>query len=227
MPEAVLSCSGLRKAFRTPGGELPVLCGVDLELQAGETVAVTGESGAGKSTLLQVLGGLDRADAGELRWEGARVDGLSGRELARRRAASLGFVFQSYQLMPELDARENVALARRVAGLGGEREALADADRLLASVGLAERTRHSPAALSGGECQRVALARALANQPRILLADEPTGNLDERSGALVMDLLLALARERGAAVLLVTHSAAHAARCSRRLALRGGLLAPA
>lgn len=226
MPEAVLRCSGLRKGYRSPSGELPVLRGVDLELAAGETVAVTGESGAGKSTLLQVLGGLDRADGGELWWGGERVDALDGRELARRRAGSLGFVFQSYQLMPELDARENVALALRVAGLSGRREALASADRLLASVGLAARARHLPSALSGGECQRVALARALANRPRILLADEPTGNLDEASGAAVMDLLLGLAREQGAAVLLVTHSRSHADRCARRLVLRGGVLGP-
>ena len=224
MPEPVLRCSGLRKAYRSPSGELPVLRGVDLELAAGETVAVTGESGAGKSTLLQVLGGLDCADGGELWWGGERVDVLGGRELARRRAGSLGFVFQSYQLMPELDARENVALALRVAGLSGRREALASADRLLASVGLAARARHLPSALSGGECQRVALARALANRPRILLADEPTGNLDEASGAAVMDLLLGLAREQGAAVLLVTHSRSHADRCGRRLVLRGGVL---
>jgi len=226
MPEPVLRCSGLAKAYRSPSGELPVLRGVDLELAPGETVAVTGESGAGKSTLLQVLGGLDRADRGELWWAGERVDGLGGRELARRRAGSLGFVFQSYQLMPELDARENVALALRVAGLAGRREALVAADRLLASVGLAARARHLPSALSGGECQRVALARAMANRPRLLLADEPTGNLDEASGGAVMDLLLGLAREQGAAVLLVTHSRAHADRCARRLVLRGGLLAP-
>jgi lipoprotein-releasing system ATP-binding protein len=227
MPDPVLSCQGLRKAYASPSGELPVLRGVDLALAAGETVAVMGESGAGKSTLLQVLGGLDRPDAGELRWEGARVDGLSGRELARRRAGSLGFVFQSYQLMPELDARDNVALALRIAGGSGRRKALAVADRLLGDVGLGARARHLPSALSGGECQRVALARALANRPRLLLADEPTGNLDEASGSAVMDLLLRLAHDQGVAVLLVTHSTAHAARCSRRLVLRGGVLAPA
>lgn len=227
MPEPVLRCAGLRKAYRSPAGELPVLQGVDLALAPGEVVAVTGESGAGKTTLLQVLGGLDRADAGELWWDGRRVDGLSGRELSRRRGGALGFVFQSYQLMPELDARDNVALAARVA-LGRPRAAaLAEADRLLASVGLAGRGRHLPSALSGGECQRVALARALGTGPRVLLADEPTGNLDEASGAAVMELLLALARERGAAVLLVTHSPSHAARADRRLALRAGLLAPA
>lgn len=226
MPEPVLRCQGLRKAYRSPAGELPVLRGVDLELAPGETVAVMGESGAGKSTLLQVLGGLDRADAGELRWGEVRVDRLTGRALAARRAGFLGFVFQSYQLMPELDARENVALALRIAGACRAREALAAADALLGSVGLAARARHLPSALSGGECQRVALARAMANRPRLLLADEPTGNLDEASGGAVMDLLLGLARERGAAVLLVTHSAAHAARCSRRLVLRGGALLP-
>ncbi len=225
MPEAVLACRGLSKAYRSPAGELPVLRGAELEVARGEVVAITGESGAGKTTLLQVLGGLDRPDAGELLWQGRRVDGLAAGELAARRAA-LGFVFQNYQLMPELDARENVALAARIHGRPA-REALAEADRLLVAVGLAARARHLPATLSGGECQRVALARALVNRPAILLADEPTGNLDEASGAAVMDLLLALARADGAAVLLVTHSAAHAARADRRLALRAGRLAPA
>ena len=225
MPEPVLACRGLAKAYRSPAGELPVLRGADLEVARGEVVAITGDSGAGKTTLLQVLGGLDRADSGELSWQGRRVDGLPAAALAARRAA-LGFVFQNYQLMPELDARENVALAARIHGRPS-REALAEADRLLAAVGLAARARHLPAALSGGECQRVALARALVNRPAILLADEPTGNLDEASGAAVMDLLLALARADGAAVLLVTHSPAHAARADRRLALRAGRLAPA
>ena len=225
MPDPVLACRGLTKAYRSPAGELPVLRGADLEVGGGEVVAITGDSGAGKTTLLQVLGGLDRADSGELSWQGRRVDGLPAGPLAARRAA-LGFVFQNYQLMPELDARENVALAARIHGRPA-REALAEADRLLGAVGLAARARHLPAALSGGECQRVALARALVNRPAILLADEPTGNLDEASGAAVMDLLLGLARADGAAVLLVTHSPAHAARADRRLALRAGRLAPA
>ncbi len=225
MPEPVLACRGLAKAYRSPAGELPVLRGADLEVARGEVVAITGDSGAGKTTLLQVLGGLDRADSGELSWQGRRVDGLPAAALAARRAA-LGFVFQNYQLMPELDARENVALAARIHGRPA-REALAEADRLLAAVGLAARARHLPAALSGGQRQRVALARALVNRPAILLADEPTGNLDEASGAAVMDLLLGLARADGAAVLLVTHSPAHAARADRRLALRAGRLGPA
>jgi len=224
MPDPVLRCAGLRKAYRSPAGEVPVLRGVDLALAPGEVAAVTGDSGAGKTTLLQVLGGLDRADGGELWWDGRRVDGLGARELARRRAGAIGLVFQSYQLMPELDARDNVALAARIAPGRSRAEALAEADRLLAAVGLAARGRHLPAALSGGECQRVALARALVNRPRVLLADEPTGNLDESSGAAAMDLLLSLAREHGAAVLLVTHSPVHAARADRRLVLRGGEL---
>jgi predicted ABC-type transport system involved in lysophospholipase L1 biosynthesis ATPase subunit len=226
MPDIVLACRGLAKAYRTPAGELPVLRGVDLELARGEVVAVTGESGAGKTTLLQVLGGLDVPDAGELAWQGRAVARLPAAERARLRSAAMGFVFQNYQLMPELDARENVALAARIRGRGAA-ESLAAADRLLAAVGLAGRGRHLPSALSGGECQRVALARALVNRPALLLADEPTGNLDEASGAAVMDLLLSLARADGAAVLLITHSAAHAARADRRLALSGGTLRPA
>ncbi len=222
MAEFVLRSLGLTKAYGSSAGPLPILRGIDLSVAAGESVAITGESGAGKTTLLQILGGLDRADAGELWWGSQRVDGLSRSEVTARRT-NLGFVFQNYQLMPELNARENIALAARIQGQSSLR-ALAAADELLARVGLTARALHLPSALSGGECQRVALARALVNRPSLVLADEPTGNLDETTGAAVMDLLLRLVQEQGAGLLLVTHSMKHAARASRQLILQNGTL---
>ncbi len=226
MPEPVLRCSGLAKAHRSAAGALEILRRVDLEVAAGESVSIRGASGAGKTTLLQLLGGLDRADRGELSWSGRRVDGLGAAALAGLRARHVGFVFQNYQLMPELDARDNVALAARIAGASSA-AARARADGLLAQVGLSGRAHHLPSALSGGECQRVALARALANRPPLLLADEPTGNLDEATGAAVMELLLAVCRSSGAALVLVTHSAEFARLADRRLVLRAGELCPA
>lgn len=225
MAEFVLRSVGLTKSYGSAAGPLPILRGIDLTVAAGESVAITGESGVGKTTLLQILGGLDNADAGELWWGSQRVDPLSRREVAARRT-NLGFVFQNYQLMPELNARENVALAARIQGQARS-QALAAADVLLARVGLSARALHLPAALSGGECQRVALARALMNRPALVLADEPTGNLDEITGSAVMDLLLQLVHEQGAGLLLVTHSMKHAARASRRLVLQNGTLHPA
>jgi len=226
MPEPVLHGSGLAKAYRSPSGSIEVLRRVDLRVAPGESVSIRGASGAGKTTLLQVLGGLDRADRGELSWSGRRVDGLSASALAGLRARQVGFVFQNYQLMPELDARDNVALAARIAGAAAD-VARARASELLALVGLSARSAHLPAALSGGECQRVALARALVNRPALLLADEPTGNLDEATGAAVMDLLLSVCRAQGTALVLVTHSADFARLADRQLVLRSGELSPA
>lgn len=226
MPEPVLQCTGLAKAYRSAAGLIEVLRRVDLAVAPSESVSIRGASGAGKTTLLQVLGGLDRADRGELSWSGRRVDGLGASALAGLRARQVGFVFQNYQLMPELDARDNVALAGRIAGASSA-TARARADALLGLVGLSARARHLPAALSGGECQRVALARALVNRPPILLADEPTGNLDEATGAAVMDLLLSVCRAEGTALVLVTHSADFARLAGRQLVLRSGELTPA
>jgi predicted ABC-type transport system involved in lysophospholipase L1 biosynthesis ATPase subunit len=224
----VLEASGLAKSYRMGAERLAVLRGVSLTLRAGETCALMGASGSGKSTLLHLLGLMDRPDAGELRLAGEPVHELSPRRAARVRAARIGFVFQQFQLMHELSALENVLLPRRLAGgapwwsRGAAERAAAQA--ALESVGLGARLRHRPTQLSGGEQQRVAIARALVSRPALLLADEPTGNLDRRTGEEVLALLLARAKERGAAVLLATHDPAVAAACGRTLRLHEGLV---
>ena len=218
----ILEARALTKTFATAGGGIDVLRGVDFCVRAGESVSVRGESGSGKTTLLYLLGGLETPTAGEVRWNGESLRGRSQDWLARGRARGVGMIFQSYHLMPELDAFENVLFARRMAGAvrGCDR---ARAAELLKRVGLADRMRHTPARLSGGECQRVAVARALMNAPRVLLADEPTGNLDERTGEEIMRLLTALTADEGAALVLVTHNAAFAAMTDRALFLRKGV----
>ena len=218
MSDPILTARGLRKTFLSGDRRLEVLTGVDLDVAAGESVSIRGESGSGKSTLLQLLAGLDAPDAGTLAWAGTPDTGT------KRRATCLGIVFQSFYLIPELDARENVLMARRILG-GIDAAARARADELLAKVGLAERMTHLPAQLSGGERQRVAVARALMNSPRLILADEPTGNLDERTGDAVIELLLGLCAETKTSLVLVTHNAAHAQKTHRQLVLRGGTFA--
>ena len=216
MSDVVLSAVGVRKSYPSGDRRIEVLCGVDLRVAAGESVSIRGESGSGKSTLLNLLSGLDAPDAGEIRWDGAAP-------AAGRRARYLGMVFQSFYLIPELDALENILMAGRMLGSPGA-ESRARACDLLKRVGLGGRAEHLPAQLSGGERQRVAVARALMNSPRLLLADEPTGNLDERTGEAVIDLLLGLSRETGTALVLVTHNPAHAARTGRALTLHDGRL---
>ena len=218
MSDPILTACGLRKTFLSGDRRLEVLTGVDLDVAAGESVSIRGESGSGKSTLLQLLAGLDAPDAGTLAWAGTPDTGT------KRRATFLGIVFQSFYLIPELDARENVLMARRILG-GIDAAARARADELLAKVGLAERMTHLPAQLSGGERQRVAVARALMNSPRLILADEPTGNLEERTGDAVIELLLGLCAETKTSLVLVTHNAAHAQKTHRQLVLRGGTFA--
>jgi putative ABC transport system ATP-binding protein/lipoprotein-releasing system ATP-binding protein len=215
--DAVLSARGLRKDYPSGDALLEVLRGVDLEVAAGESVSIRGESGSGKSTLLNLFAGLDAPDAGTVAWAGSADTGAS------RRAAYLGMVFQSFYLVPELDALNNVLLARRILG-GVDRAARDRAHELLGQVGLAGRSHHLPTQLSGGERQRVALARALMNRPRLIVADEPTGNLDERTGNGVVDLLLGLCQSADAALVLVTHNGAHAAKAGRRLVLESGVL---
>jgi putative ABC transport system ATP-binding protein len=207
--------------MRVPGHgrALTILDGVSLEVAAGEVVAVTGPSGSGKSTLLGLIAGLDTPTAGSIAVDGVEVTGLGETALARFRRRTLGFVFQSYHLIPTLTALENVAVPLELAGAP---EPLAAARSRLDEVGLAERIDHYPAQLSGGEQQRVAIARAVALTPPLLLADEPTGNLDSATGAQIVDLLLALNRERGSTLLLVTHDAALAERAGRTIALRDG-----
>jgi predicted ABC-type transport system involved in lysophospholipase L1 biosynthesis ATPase subunit len=215
--DPVLSARGLRKSFRSGDAVLEVLRGVDLEVGPGESVSIRGESGSGKSTLLNLLAGLDAPDSGTVNWDGSPDTG------AARRAAYLGMVFQSFYLVPELDAYGNVLLARRILGKL-DAAARSRARDLLGAVGLADRAHHLPSQLSGGERQRVALARALMNGPRLIVADEPTGNLDERTGNGVIDLLLGLCSSANTALILVTHNAAHAAKTRRSLVLTAGLL---
>lgn len=217
MSEPVLQATALSKTYPSGDRRLDVLRGANLAVAAGESVAITGESGCGKSTLLHLLAGLDTPDSGTVAWAGSPDTGTA------RRAAFLGMVFQSFYLIPELSTLENTLMAARILRAPGAAEHTR-ARKLIARVGLGERTHHMPAQLSGGERQRAAIARALMNSPRLLLADEPTGNLDERTGDAVVELLLSLCRESGTALVLVTHNAAHAAKASRRLTLRAGLL---
>jgi putative ABC transport system ATP-binding protein len=207
--------------MRLDGGGRPVtiLDGVSLDVAAGEVVAVTGPSGSGKSTLLGLIAGLDTPSAGSIAVGGVEITGLGEAALARFRRRTLGFVFQSYHLIPTLTAVENVAVPFELAGVAAP---LAAARSRLGEVGLAARADHYPTQLSGGEQQRVAIARAVALAPPLLLADEPTGNLDSATGAQIVDLLLGLNRERGSTLLLVTHDPALAGRAGRAIVLRDG-----
>jgi ABC-type lipoprotein export system ATPase subunit len=219
----VLRAVGLRKTFRGPDGRpVEVLRGCDVALAPGEQLAVVGRSGSGKSTLLNVLGCLDRADGGEVTFGDARLTGASRRTLARFRGRQLGFVFQAFNLIPELTAWENVLLAGRYVGRP-RAEAERAAAALFERLGLAGRRDHHPPSLSGGEQQRVAFCRAVLNDPPVLLADEPTGNLDADNARVILDELRARARA-GTAVLLVTHSDALAAATDRVLHLVDGRL---
>jgi len=219
MSEVILMARNLSKVVTGAEGALPILQALDLEVRAGDSLAIVGSSGSGKSTLLGLLAGLDLPSAGEVHLAGQRLDALDEDARARLRAERVGFVFQSFQLLDSLTALENVMLPLE---LEGAREARAEASALLARVGLGERLRHYPRQLSGGEQQRVALARAFAPRPSILFADEPTGNLDSRTGNHICDLLFELNRERGTTLVLVTHDERLAARCARQLRLEGG-----
>jgi lipoprotein-releasing system ATP-binding protein len=215
---------GLRKTYQDGVRRVEVLRGVDLDVAPGELVAVVGPSGSGKSTLLHLLGALDRPDGGEIEIGGSTLTGrLSGARLAAFRNRTMGFVFQFHQLLPDFTALENVVLPGRIAGLPA-RELTARAGRLLSEVGLSERLDHFPGQLSGGERQRVALCRALVLEPPLLLADEPTGNLDPASGDQVFALLLELQARHGTTGLVVTHNPKIAERCGRILRLQDGVL---
>ena len=225
MSEAVIECRGVTRRYDDGASVVEVLRGVDLALAAGETLAITGASGSGKSTLLHVLGGLDSPDSGSVLLCGRDLAHASERERARLRNTWLGFVYQFHHLLPEFSALENVAMPLLIA-----RRAAADAARearaMLERIGLAARLEHRPAELSGGERQRVAIARALVTRPRVLLADEPTGNLDARNATAACDLLLELCAAQQAAVVVVTHDERIAARMQRRLRLEDGRLGP-
>jgi lipoprotein-releasing system ATP-binding protein len=217
----LLEARGLTKSFRLGASLLEVLRGVDVSVAAGEFVALCGASGSGKTTLLHLLGGLDVPDAGSIRVAGADLAEMSRQAVAQFRNKEIGFVFQAYHLLPELDALENVALPARMARLPNS-EAEARARELLARVGLSRRLEHRPNELSGGEQQRVAIARALMNGPRLLLADEPTGNLDSESGEEIISLLGDLHGERRVTLVVATHDEKVAGHAGRVLRLADG-----
>ncbi|HQU08586.1 MAG TPA: ABC transporter ATP-binding protein [Opitutales bacterium] len=222
----LMEARGVFKAYAGPWGAIPVLEGVDCMLHAGESVSIRGESGCGKTTLLNVLCGLETIDNGTVHWHGRTLTEIGQSRLAHERARKLGLIFQAFYLLGELSAFENVLLAKRLLG------ALTEADRkraadLLERVGLGKRMKHMPAQLSGGERQRVAIARALMNAPQMILADEPTGNLDEKTAAHVMELLFELTRDEGVSLMLVTHNPDFARMASRGLVLQAGRLHPA
>ena len=202
----VLEAVGIRKSFASPdGSSIEILKGASLRVNEGESVALRGESGAGKTTFMNILSGFENPTSGEVRWAGKRIDGLSNSAQARLRAGFMGFVFQQYCLLPELTALENVELSSRILGRF-DRRAKSKAKELLERVGLKDRISYMPSKLSGGEKQRVAIARAVMNSPKVILADEPTGNLDEDTAKNVMEMMLGLCRENKAALMLITHN---------------------
>ena len=221
--ESVLEARGLVKRYPEGRGELQVLNGVELTVRRGDIAAIIGTSGSGKSTLLNLLGGLDVPSEGTVQIGGQPLAGLNDRALGRLRNHYLGFVYQFHHLLPDFNAEENVILPQLVAGRGRE-EAAERARELLSALGLAQRLEHRPSQLSGGEQQRVAVARALANRPTLVLADEPTGNLDEHTADRVLEQFLALVRGEGRAALVATHNERLAAKMDRVLRLHEGLL---
>ncbi len=203
------------------GGELEILKGIDLEIKGGESLAIVGASGSGKSTLLGLLAGLDEPSAGRVVINGVDLGSMNEDQRAQFRGEHVGFVFQSFQLLPALTALENVMLPLE---LKGREDARAQAENYLDRVGLADRLHHYPLQLSGGEQQRVAISRAFSSSPDILFADEPTGNLDTRTGMHIIDLLFALNQEEGTTLILVTHEDRLADRCNRRITLEAGAI---
>ncbi len=223
MSEPILSAHAVTKTYTMGKRSLEVLRGVSLDVARGEFIALRGASGAGKSTLLHLFGGLDTPNAGEIRFGGKDIYQLSANELAGLRNTRIGFIFQAYHLLPELDALENVCLPARMA-----RVPATTAERrgreLLARVGLEARVEHKPYELSGGEQQRVAIARALINEPELILADEPTGNLDSHTGSEIIDLLVKLRAERNTTLMIATHDATVAARAPKEVHLVDGMI---
>ena len=219
MNDKIIELDGVELSLGQGAARVHVLKNISLAVRSGEAVGLVGPSGSGKSTLLMVLAGLERPDRGRVLLDGTDLARLGEDELARVRGRRIGIVFQSFHLNPTMTALENVSLPLELAS---RRDAASRAKAELAAVGLADRLHHYPAQLSGGEQQRVAIARAIAPDPAILVADEPTGNLDEATGSTVADLLLGLKRDRGATLVLVTHDATLAERCDRVVRLRAG-----
>ena len=222
MPDPVIALREVSLTLASRAGPVEILKGIDLDISAGESVAVVGPSGSGKTSLLMIVAGLERASSGTVRVAGHDFTGLSEDELALIRGSNIGIVFQSFHLVPTMTALENVALPLEFAGRA---DAFETAAALLGEVGLAHRADHFPAQLSGGEQQRVAIARALSPRPQLILADEPTGNLDGKTGEQVVDLLFGLQRRRQATLVLVTHDAKLAERCSRVVRMANGEIA--
>jgi lipoprotein-releasing system ATP-binding protein len=222
---SILSAKNVRKSFRSRKGDIDVLMGIDFDAEGGEVVAILGASGAGKSTLLHVLGTLDAPDSGQVLIRGKDPFDAPERELNVIRNRDLGFVFQFHYLLPEFDALENVMMPA-VLGGGADEDAEERAADLLAEVGLSERITHRPAELSGGEQQRVAVARALMNEPAIVLADEPSGNLDEANSEMLHNLILELSRSKNQTFVVVTHKSELLAKADRGFVLEGGRLLP-
>jgi len=223
MPAAMIRLAGIELKLASAAGQVNILRGLDLEVAAGETVGITGPSGSGKSTMMMIIAGLERPSAGKVEVGGQDLTALNEDQLARFRRARIGIVFQAFHLIPTMTALENVAVPLEFAG---HADAFERAGAALASVGLDHRLAHYPGQLSGGEQQRVALARAFAVEPSLLLADEPTGNLDGETGHQVIELMFDLAARRGTTLMLITHDPALAGRCRRLVRLRDGRILP-
>ncbi|WP_114391786.1 ABC transporter ATP-binding protein [Oleisolibacter albus] len=223
MSDVVLALEGIRRSFKQAGATLDVLRGAACAVRAGELVALVGPSGAGKSTLLHIAGLLERADAGEVRIGGTAVTGLGDGERTALRREKIGFVYQFHHLLPEFSAEENIVLPQMIGGVS-KAKARGRAQELLGLIGLQQRGSHRPAQLSGGEQQRVAIARALANRPRVLIADEPTGNLDQHTAESVFAMFQSLVRTQGLGALVATHNLDLARRMDRVLEMQDGLL---
>ena len=219
--DPMIQLRGVHVTLTSAAGPVKILRGIDLDVATGSSVSVVGPSGSGKSTLMAVVGGIERPSAGEVRVNGQDLGGLDEDQMASFRGRTIGILFQSFHLIPTMTALENVAVPLELAGATGAFERAAEH---LAEVGLSARVDHYPGQLSGGEQQRVALARALSNRPSLLLADEPTGNLDQDTGRDIIELIFRMQRERGVTLLLITHEAALAARCQRHLRMMDGQL---
>lgn len=223
MSSLVLQAKGIHKVYQRGPSTLDILQNLDLDIYSGKTIAIMGESGVGKSTLLQILGGLLRPTSGEVFFEGRSIFQSSESEIAKFRNRSIGFIFQFHYLLPEFSALENVMMPSRICGRA-EKEQLDYAHKLLGEVGLSNRMAHRPSELSGGEQQRVAIVRALMNRPKVVLADEPTGNLDVETADEVSDLLMRMVKDNEMALVIATHSSVLASRADRILRLRMGRL---